>query len=469
MDALEKIQNLVLERSGLYFKEYQMPSFQKQVATRMAHISCPTPWAYYKVLTQSAQADKEFTELLNGLTNQHTHFFRIPDQFTALRDRILPSIRERKAAKGDLTLKVLSAGCATGEEPYSIAMILAEAFGRDTPWKLEVLATDISTEALVFAKRGIYTRGSLRHVEEGFMKRYLERFCLIQRDELFVSPAVKKLVEFQFMNLVEDTYPQDFDIVFCRHVTIYFERQTTQGLIERFYQGLAEDGYLFTGGTETLYGISNKFELVDIADALIYRKSSGHRLRSPPGPRNPPPPPVTPASSPAQSLQEAQALYERARERFQGKAYEEARRLVRSALQIEPALGAAHLLLAEVFLHEERWAEAAEECEQVITLDFLAREPRYLLGLIEKKRQRPKEALDSLKKAVYLDPNYSLAYFTMADLHREEGRPEEALRAYRNTLQALEQEPEEDFQTSSGGLSKKALAEVCVRRMRETT
>lgn len=471
VDALEKIRNFVLARSGLYFKEHEMPSFQEQVAKRMAQTLSPTPSAYIELLTrESPDAHREFTELLNRLTNKHTHFFRIPAQFTALRDKILPSILERKAKEGDLSLKILSAGCSTGEEPYSIAMILVESFGRDTPWKLQVLATDISTEALVFAKRGIYPRGSLRLVEEEFLKRYLERSCLIHRDKLFVSPAVKNLVEFQFMNLVEDYYPQGFDIIFCRHVTIYFEPQTIKSVIERLYQSLAEDGYLFTGGTETLYGISEKFEMVDVADALVYQKLSGQKRKSPPSPRFPSPPPATPVISPSvHSLEEAQDLVERARERFQGKAYEEAHRWVRLALEKEPALEAAHLLLAEIFLHEERWGEAEEVCQKAITLDFLAREPRYLVGLIEKKRQRPKEALDSLKKAIYLDPNYSLAYFTMAELYQEQGQAQEALRAYRNTLKALDQEPEEDFQTSSGGLSKRALAEVCVKKMRETS
>lgn len=488
-DIIDKIRSFIMKRAGLYFKEHEISSLRDNIAKRMAAVKCPTRWEYYNLLTQSQEAHKEFTELLNLLTIKHTHFFRSPDQFIGLKDKVLPEIIERKTKGGDMTLNILSAGCATGEEPYSIAMVLLDLLGEPSPWKVNILATDISTEALVAAKKGIYPKRALQHIQKNFIKEYMERFCLIHKDKVFVSPAVKNMVEFQYMNLIDEFYPQGFDIIFCKNVTIYFELETVKTVIEKFYSSLNEEGYLFTGGTETLYGISDKFELVDIDHAMVYKKIPAKELK----PTQEKVWPWQPAEifpekekttvaptykaqevikkkallSPAKSLKDARQLYEKAKKAFLKKDYETAQKSAKSALEIESALEEAHILLANIFLNQDRFGEAERECQKAININFLFAEPRYLLGLIHKKKLQYKEALDNLRKAIYLNTNYSLAHFTIAELYREKSQAQEALKAYRNTLKALEHEPEEQFKESSGGLAKKVLAQICVKSMKE--
>jgi chemotaxis protein methyltransferase CheR len=253
-------------------------------------------------------------------------------------------------------------------------------------------------------------------------------------------------------------------------------------VIERFYQSLNEGGYLFSGGTETMYGISDKFELVDIDHAMVYKKIPAKELK-PAGekvwPWQPEPQitqmkeqitqiPTKPTLvEPAKSLKDAHQLYEKAKEDFIKKDYEAAKELAKNALEIEPGFQEAHILLANILVNQGRFQEAEQECHKAININFLSAEPRYLLGLIYKKKAQYKEALDALTKAIYLNTNYSLAYFTIADLYREKGQAEEATKAYKNTLKALEQESEEHFRESSGGLTKKVFAQVCVRNMKE--
>ena len=491
-DVIEKIRDFLMKRAGLYFKEHDMPSLRENISKRMEAVKCPTRWEYYNLLTQSPQAHKEFTELLNLLTIKHTQFFRNPDQFISLKDKVLQEIMRHKARLRDLTLNILSAGCATGEEPYSIAMVLLDLLGQPSPWKINILATDISTEALVFAKRGIYPIRVLQHIEKDFIKQYIERFCLIHKDKIFVSPAIKNMVEFQYMNLIDEFYPQGFDIVFCRNVTIYFEIETVKHVIEKFYQSLNEEGYLFSGGTETLFGISDKFKMMELEHVLIYKKIPVKELKPAEARLWPWPPAVRyPVKEeveikpmmeevvakpkvieekfvePARALKDAYELYEKAKIAFIKKDYAQTENLARSALEIEPGFQEAHMLLANIFVNQDRFEEAEKECLKAINLNFLSSQPRYLLGLIHKKRAQFKEAVDELRKAIYLNANYSLAHFTLAELYREKGQDEEALKAYKNALKALEQESEEDFKEYAGVVSKKVLAQVSVRNMKE--
>lgn len=502
-DAIEKIRKFIIKKTGLYFKQYDVGPLKENIDERISAEKCSSYLEYHNLLTNSAQSSGVFAELLNRITIKHTHFFRNPDQFIALRDKILPEIMERKIKTRDLKINILSAGCATGEEPYSIAMVLSDTLDRSYPWTVSILATDISTEALITAKRGIYPIRALQFIDKGFIQQHIEKYCLIHKDEIFVSPAIKTMVEFQYMNLIDEFYPQGFDIIFCRNVTIYFETETVKNVIEKFYQSLNEEGCFFTGGTETLYGIFDKFELAELEHALVYKKIPAKELKPAEATFSPwrAEPQITPASpavvapkrcyaeprrrkapptrrrealwrsagraqikeqitqisaktadvsaislhgrpagavrEPAKSLKEAHALYEKAKIAFLKKDYAQAENLAKSALEIEPSLEQAHILLANIFVNQDRFKEAKKECQKAIDINFLSSQPRYLLGLIHKKQKEFKEALNNLRKAIYLNANFSLAHFTLAELYREKAQAQEAQKAYKNTLKSL--------------------------------
>ncbi len=479
VETIEEIRKFIMEKSGLHFDRRDVDALRDTIVQRMSEIGCRSYGDYYELLRQ-AHDRREFAELLNRLTIKHTCFFRNPEQFIALRDKVLPEIVQRKSRSGDLSVRVLSGGCSTGEEPYSVAMVLLEMFGENSAWDLSVLAVDISTQALDVARRGVYARRVLRLVEEDFIERYIERFCRVDEEKVAVNAEVKRMVTFQYINLLDGSLPGEFDIIFCRHVTIYFELETVKRVIGTLSKVLAPGGFLFTGGTETLYGISNEFKLLEGGNALIYRRvpvddveersleprrTRESRRRTP---RQSEGPPSRPAArrkplGPAEAVE----LYKKAKKLFARKAYGEAVALAREALKADPRLHEGHLLLARIFVNLERFREAAEACRSAAQLAPLSARPHYLLGLIHWKAGKPAEALEEFGKATYLDPACSVAHFARAELHRERGERTEALRNYRNALKAVVKVSDGCFKELAEGLTREMLAQLCVKKMRQ--
>jgi len=197
---------------------------------------------YYDALGRD---DREFNELLNLVTINETSFFRFPAQFDALRDRVVPEVMARKKP-GDRDLRVWSAGCSTGEEPYSIAMTLLDTGITASGWKPQVLGTDVSTKALARAKSGVYGKRAMMNIAPDVVSRYFER---TMSGEYRVNDRVRSLVDFGYQNLIKEPYPLSlmggWDIIFCRNVTIYFRIESTRRVVRNFYDSLNEGGYLF--------------------------------------------------------------------------------------------------------------------------------------------------------------------------------------------------------------------------------
>jgi chemotaxis protein methyltransferase CheR len=482
-NAVRDIRRFIMQRAGLYFEKHDLSALQVHIARRMEATGCPSPGDYFTLLTQSPMARDEFTRLLNLLTIKHTHFFRYATQFTALRDKILPELVVRKMNHGDMTLSILSAGCSTGEEPYSIAMVLLDLLGTSTLRRCQILATDISTEALETARKGIYSRRALRFVDQEFIERYMERFCHLDRKWITVNPEVRDLVQFQYMNLMDEFLPWKFDLIFCRNVTIYFEPETTKRVLEKFHRSLLAGGYFFSGGTETMFGISDRFELAERTNALIFRKVAS----AAPAPRAA----ITVSEEPAAAesvkkrvssrpapvdkntcdrdgdAPDARELFQQAKLELACKNYQKAAELARQASLAEPQFHEVHTLLAHIFFSMNRLDDAERECLQAVDLNSLSAEPHYLLGHIQRKKKHLLKAVENLRKAIYLNSNYSLAHYTLAELHKERGQVAEAVKAYRNTLKALEMESEDEVRASSGGFTKRVLAQVCMKNIKK--
>lgn len=192
---------------------------------------------------------QELANLINRLTTNHTYFFREEAHFHFLRQTVLPEL-ERTVRDRDI--RIWSAGCSSGEEPYSIAMTLHDHFGTSrTLWDSQVLATDISSKVLQLARQGRYPSASLESLPAGWGARY---FHDVQADTVEVIEQIRRDVVFRSLNLIQDTFPlrRCFHVIFCRNVMIYFDRQTKNELIKRFFQQTEPGGYLFIGHAETL-------------------------------------------------------------------------------------------------------------------------------------------------------------------------------------------------------------------------
>jgi chemotaxis protein methyltransferase CheR len=210
----------------------------------------------------------EYEALLERLLTQETSFLRYPAVFDALERRILPEIQERKFWQSPRTLRIWSAGCSTGEEPYSIAITLCDALKFAEAWEIEILATDVSRRALRHAERGVYSRRSLQDVS----LRQVETYFVPTKQGFQVRPRIRRIISFAQMNLIEPVYVGKLDCIFCMNVLMYFSEERRLSILRRFYESLEPGGYFLLGHSETLSNLPMKFESIVLGDCRLYRK-----------------------------------------------------------------------------------------------------------------------------------------------------------------------------------------------------
>ncbi len=220
------------------------------------------------LLTHVRGSSIEYEALLERLLTQETSFFRYPAVFEALEKRILPEVQERKFWENPRTLRIWSAGCSTGEEPYSVAITVAEALKFAEAWEIEILATDISRRALRHAERGVYSKRCLQNVSLGQIEAHFTN----TKSGFQVKPRIRRMISFAQMNLVESVYVGKIDCIFCMNVLMYFSEERRLGILRRFYDALEPGGYFLLGHSETLTNVPIKFEPVVLGDCRIYRK-----------------------------------------------------------------------------------------------------------------------------------------------------------------------------------------------------
>jgi chemotaxis protein methyltransferase CheR len=225
----------------------------------------------YCRLVESDVSQQSFTEMIDALTTNHTSFFREPRHFAFLRETILPSI-----APGN-GLKVWSAACSTGEEPYSIAFTLLEEMGEVALSRASITATDISTRVLKRAASGIFAATAMKDVPQTTLKRWCLRGVGDHAAECLVKPEVRRMIDFQQLNLLHDcSSVGPFHVIFCRNVLIYFDRETQQQVIDNLTSRLLPGGYLLIGHAESLSGINHSLETICSA---TFRKAGGGTVR----------------------------------------------------------------------------------------------------------------------------------------------------------------------------------------------
>lgn len=223
---------------------------------------------YYNAIKEDKSGTLQM-ELADNLSTNHSYFFRENEHFKYLTSNILPGIEASHRLKEPSELRIWCAGCAAGEEPYTLAILLKEYFGKRLPdIKPVILATDISTSALSSAKSGIYTQDKLKSIPAKYLDRY---FNNMGTGRYSVKPTLRNLILFKRLNLMKDTFPfsNKFDIIFCRNVMIYFDQDTRETLISKYYTNLIDNGILFIGHSETIGRKSPQFKYLIPA---VYRK-----------------------------------------------------------------------------------------------------------------------------------------------------------------------------------------------------
>ncbi len=257
-ELFSKFSKLIFQLSGIYMKDSKLILLSNRLRKRMKVLNISSYEQYYNYLLNHKE---EYEYFINVISTNETYFFRSEAQLEALENMILPLIINRKGYA-----KIWSAGCSSGEEPYSIA-IVADKLGILN--KVEILATDINSEVIESAKKGIYNLRKLKYVQESILKKY---FIKIDEEHYKISQNFNSRIIFKTHNLIKDEYPKSLDIIFCRNVMIYFNREVQKEIVEKFYDSIENGGFFFIGHAETLYIISDKFKYLKIGNSSVYYK-----------------------------------------------------------------------------------------------------------------------------------------------------------------------------------------------------
>jgi chemotaxis protein methyltransferase CheR len=271
--SLVLIRDLIYRTSGIVQPDNKLYFLKDRCGRRMRAVGAESTAEYFGLLTNHSECDSEVRRLLNEITVGETCFFRNEPQLNAIRKIVLPKLTRAERKKPCVQLKIWSCGCSTGEEPYTLAMILLEeslSLLKGYDW--QVIATDINDRSLAAATEGIYDAYSLRNVATGFRNKYFQK----RGAGFLVSKGVKDRVKFGRLNLLDDEkigLVKNNDIIMCANVLIYFDPVSKRRTVEHFFNNLLPDGHLFLGHSESLYGVSNDFRLVHFPGATAYAKS----------------------------------------------------------------------------------------------------------------------------------------------------------------------------------------------------
>ncbi|HWO01396.1 MAG TPA: protein-glutamate O-methyltransferase CheR [Blastocatellia bacterium] len=262
--------DLIYSECGVSIGSEKRTFLESRLRRRMDELGIRSGYEYYCLVKHSQVRSQELPSLLDTLMICETSFFRNQPQFDLLRQVVLPEIIEKKERAGTRLIRVWSAGCSTGQEPYSAVIAMLESVTEVESWTLRVFASDLSFTALERAQCGIYREDQLKGIEPNWISKYFRR----ENGHYVVSDAVKRRVIFDYHNLKHDNGLRGLDMVFCRNVMIYFDADEQRRLVTRFGSCLVPGGYLFLGHAESLQGLSSRFSMVHRNKGIAYKLES---------------------------------------------------------------------------------------------------------------------------------------------------------------------------------------------------
>jgi chemotaxis protein methyltransferase CheR len=480
-NLLAPLSSWLAGRTGLYFPQERWEDLKRGVAAAARDLAFPNVDSYIRSLLASEGTQSQIEGLANHLTVGETYFFRHRQTLEALRDHVLPQLIQARRQNGR-TLRIWSAGCCTGEEAYSLAILLRQILPDWKSWKIAVLGTDINTQFLRRARGGVYRGWSFRETPAEFQQRH---FSNLQGDCYEILPEIRSMVAFEPFNLAQEaafSLPGGFmDLILCRNVLMYFSLQQARETVRRLRGALAADGWLAVSPTEASQSLMADFTPVAFEGAVLYRKTAAAAFSAKPLPlwqlcdRVPeavsgdagrsllraealpafarPLPEPAPPSGPPPSEGQARDLYELG-------DYSTAAEILQGALSRTADDARCLTLMARIRANQGALDEALAWCEKAIAAEKLEPGAHYLLGAILQEAGRPAEAAAALRRALYLDQDFVLAHFALGNLLAREGRRKESLRHFENALRALRTCPPQLPLAESEGITPERMAEI---------
>lgn len=485
-----RFSRLIQDNCGLNFPESRRSSFEQGLLRAFAASPSVDLDAYYRLLQSTDAGDVYFDQLVNALTTNETYFFRDEGQINALYYHVLPQLIKRRQAMR--TLRIWSVGCASGEEPYSIAILLRELIPNVDDWAITILGTDINTEVLDRARKGMYSNWAFREVRARELRlRYFHAHG--KRYEL--TPEVRRMVTFSQLNLADDTYPAYetnttmMDLILCRNVMIYFESDFSIQLVGRLQRALVQDGWLVVGHSEHALVTHPQFQSHNFPNAILHQnvgyadvapvqqtpplddtviKPVSSSVVKAPGVKQFVLPdvssgiiPEAPKNLPgAISVEQAQELLEYGHSN-------RARDMLLALVEKQPDDVRVGCMLGQAYANLGNWQEAEHWCREAIKLDNLRLNAYYTLALVLEHQGQVMEAINAMKKVVYIDRNYVLGHFNLANLYYSNGQLPQAIKSLDNARRLLTSRAPGEVIAGSGGVMVRSLLDTITRQSQQ--
>lgn len=435
MSGLLLMRELICERTGIHFSDDSMFSLQSSIKKRMETVECVSITQYHSMILSD---NEEMNRLINLITVNETYFLREPAQFRVLTETVFPEILRRKPP--DKKVRFLSAGCSTGEEPFSIAMSLVEKYGASILDRVEVFGVDIDNNVVNTARAGVYRGHSFRGVDPKIRQRYFFPKAGAGQEAYEISDLLKKAVNFQVLNLFDTQYPvqlNSMDVIFYRNVSIYFSASAKKEIFGNLSKLLAPGGYIFLSSSETYFHNMGILHLHEMENAFVYQRrieipSENIRIQ-PAAARDTHPMRLTPplserAKAPSDlkdglygSVQpmpsDSHALFDEALALAVNKEYQPALLALESLIEKDRGFKKAFSLKASILLNTQNIVQAEESVRTLLAIDEWDVEGLLLLGIIEKTKELREEAIRQFKKAIYIKQQSWLAHFYLAELY----------------------------------------------------
>lgn len=493
---LNPLSGFIRERLGLHFPEEHWNDLRRNFLKAVDSFGYTDPAACLQWLMQPDLPAKELHKLAGFLTIGETYFFREKNYFEPMARHIFSDVIERKRACGQKQLRVWSAACSTGEEPYSIAILLNAMLPDIRDWSIRILATDINPVFLERARQAVYRPWSFRGTPDWVRQRYFDS----EGESHTIRPEIQKQVAFDFLNLADDVYPslstqtQAMDVIFCRNVLIYFSQQQARNVIGRLQDSLVEQGWLVLSPTETVYVTDPALHRQYVCNSILYQKDTtrpatrrhtseespsafrpARSVRKPkpfraplktrvapkkPIKNVPPPAEKTEPDEPSSLNRQVEALYEKGLHR-------DTVDLIIRHLDGQAATGRTAFLLARAQANTGNLDDALQNALNAAESDKLAPEHHYLLAMIQLEKNAPDEARRSLNRVIYLDEEHIMAFFSMGHLAVRQQMPDSAEKYFRHALRLLEKQPDDRPVPEGEGMTAERLKELILTAMEE--
>ncbi len=478
----EDISKRINRLFGIHLKQNSWSSMEKNLVkaarllNRKEDIEDISRW-----VLKPLHSPEEYHALARNLTIGETYFFRELSGLTLLTDEIIPALRKNNRK----TLKIWSAGCSSGEEPYSIAIFLQENLPDSAGWDIQITATDLNNEALSKAREGIYRPWSFRGFREELLRRYFVRHA----DTYEIRKDIRDMIRFTNLNLIKDEFPEandkstGFDAVFCRNVLMYFSKDAIENITRKFFSSLAEDGWLITSQTELSLNIHHEFRRTKFKDAFFFKKGklqmdvSSHSLRSnrlkktaqvrrtssdikrtpvfrekfkrhSENKTNSTPPAVSEPSSP-----DIKELYHQAE-------YQQCIAVYEAAESAAPFDATDLFLISKSYANMGRYREGAGIIQDLINKNSSNPEFYYFYATILSEQRNWEEAEKNLIKALYLKPDFLSARFSYFLVLKKRNKHEKAIKEGQNLLNDIEMYDNNDVLPNTEGMTAGSLRQT---------